>query len=211
MEFSFYGAGCIYIVTKELSILVDPPTSETGLKAPKVKADVVLFSNQAAKTDTVSSESFVVNMPGEYEIKGLSIQGIPAQLHVDKPEDPKLGVMYAVQHNDVRALITGNIDPELSDTQVESIGEVNILVIPVGGKGLTLDANAAAKLVSQFEPQYIIPVHYDDGVTKYPVPQDKLETFLQEVGVESPESKAKLKVTAKNLEQEAEVVVLERQ
>lgn len=211
MEFSFYGAGCIYIVTKELAILIDPPTSESGLRVPKVKADVVLYSNQLAKTDGIQGESFVANMPGEYELKGVSIQGIPAQLHIDKPGDPMAGVMYAVQYQDVRALITGNIDPELSDSQVEAIGEVNVLVIPVGGKGLTLDANASGKLVSQFEPQYIIPVHYDDGATKYPVPQDKLENFLQEVGVESPESKTKLKVTTKNLDQEAEVTVLQRQ
>lgn len=211
MEFSFYGAGCIYIVTKELAILIDPPTSDSGLKTPKVKTDVVLYSNQSAKTDSIKGESFVANVPGEYELKGVSIQGIPAQLHVDKSDDPQAGVIYAIQNHDVRALITGNIDPELSDSQIEAIGEVNVLVIPVGGKGLTLDANAAGKLVSQFEPQYIIPVHYDDGATKYPVPQDKLETFLQEVGVESPESTTKLKVTAKNLEQEAEVVVLQRQ
>ncbi len=211
MEFSYYGAGCVCISTKDLSILVDPPTSDSGLKLPKVKADVVLYSNQSASTETVHGESFVTNLPGEYELKGVSIQGIAAQQHIDKPSDPKAAVIYAIQNSEVRALVTGNIDPQLSDSQVEAIGEVNVLIIPVGGKGLTLDANAACKLVTQFEPQYIIPVHYDDGDTKYPVPQDKLETFLQEVGVESPEKKVKLKVTAKNLEQEAEVVVLERQ
>ncbi len=85
------------------------------------------------------------------------------------------------------------------------------MVIPVGGKGLTLDSNAAAKLISQFEPQYVIPVHYDDGATKYPMPQDKLDTFLQEVGAEATTPVAKLKVNPKTLGEEAEIVVLQRQ
>lgn len=210
MEFSFYGEGCVYIVTKEIAVLIDPSSSQSGLKQPKVKADVVLHS----KLDTslaFSNGEFQIGTPGEFEIKGVSIKGIEAQLHVDKSDDPKQGIIYTIQHADLRVLITGNIDPELSDAQVEAIGEVNVIVVPVGGKGLTLDANAAAKIVSQFEPQYIIPVHYDDGTTKYPMPQDKLGIFLEEVGVQEPQKTVKLKVSAKNLEEEAKVIALERQ
>jgi len=210
MELSFYGAGCVFISTKSLGMLVDPPNTDSGLKPPKVKADVTLYTSKQSGVE-FHANGFSIDIPGEYEIKGTLIQGIAAQLHIDKKEDPKKGVIYTIQHGDLRALVTGNIAPELSDEQVEAIGEVNVMVIPVGGKGLTLDSNAAAKLISQFEPQYVIPVHYDDGATKYPMPQDKLDTFLQEVGAEASTPVAKLKVNPKTLGEEAEIVVLQRQ
>lgn len=208
MEIINLGAGCIYITTKNLSILIDPPAVGNKNLAAKAKADVTLLSllDSAA---SFKNNGFTIDCPGEYETKGVSVQGVAAGLHIDKPEDSLRSVMYVVSAADVRLLFTGNIQPILSDEQVDAIGEVNVMVVPVGGHGLTLDAKGAATLISRFEPQYVIPVHYDDGVSKYEMPQDKVDTFLKEIGVELPKPEAKLKVVAKELGEQTQIKILE--
>lgn len=207
MEITHYGGGCILVTTKQLSLLIDPLEKEYKLKLPSLKPDMVLFT----ASSEAGGEGFVVDSPGEYEMKNVLVKGIAAQLHIDKPEDPKRGIIYTVAANDVRLLVLGNIDPNLSDQQREAIGEVNIMVVPVGGHGLSLDANAAAKIISQFEPQYTVPVHYDDGKASYPMPQDKLDKFLHEMGGESPQAVDKLKVLAKEVGEESKLVILKPQ
>lgn len=208
MEITYYGAGCIYVATKNVNLLIDPPSSESKNTIPKVKSDVTLLSLlDAAKT--FKDNGFTIDCPGEYETKGVSVQGVAAGLHIDKPEDSQKSVMYVVSASDVRLLFTGNIQPSLSDEQVDVIGEVNVMVVPVGGHGLTLDAKAAAGLISRFEPQYVIPIHYEDGISNYEMPQDKLDTFFKEIGVEAPKPEAKLKVVAKELGEQTQIKVLE--
>lgn len=209
MELTYYGANCINIATKELKLLIDPLTGEYGPN-PKLKADVLLYS-QAPKKESNSKIDFVIDMPGEYEVKGVNIEGVAARLHTEAEKDKKDGIMYVVSYKDVRALICGNIHPELDDEQMERIDGIDILVIPVGGKGLTLDKEAAASFIRQFDPNYVVPVHYDDGKTEYPAPQDSLDGFLHEVGASDAKHESSLKVTTRDASEDTTFVVLDPQ
>ena len=210
VEFTFYGAGSVLISTKPLKILIDPPEPSYKLKLPNLKAEVTLLSAQT-NGGFEHEGDFKIDSPGEYEIKSVAIRGIGAQLHIEEPKSPARGVMYVIEYGGIKTLVTGNIAPNLSNQQVEDIGgDVNVLVVPVGGHGLTLDANAASNLVSQFEPNFVIPVHYDDGATHYPSPQAKVDNFLKEVGSEDAQAQPKLKVSAKNLEEGTKVALLKR-
>lgn len=206
MEFVYYGANCVFINGKNVKILFDPVTGEYGPE-PKAKADVLLFS-QAPKEGLETSGAFVIDSPGEYEIKGTTIDAIPAQLHTQEDKNIQEGVMYVVRHKNMSVLLLGNIAPELSEEQVERIDGVDIVVLPVGGKGLTLDKVAAASLLRQFEPLYVVPTHYDDGQTEYPVPQDSVDGFMQELGVTDVEESENLKVTSVDRSEETKFVVL---
>jgi L-ascorbate metabolism protein UlaG (beta-lactamase superfamily) len=106
-------------------------------------------------------------------------------------------------------VVAGNISGKLDADQVENLGQVDVLVVPVGGHGLTLDAEGAAAVVTQLEPSYVVPVHFDDGVTKYPMPQDKPEVFFKEMGV-NPEPESKLRINQKEAPAETQVVHLTR-
>lgn len=186
------------ILGKQLSILTDP-------EASKSVADVVLLT---APTQTPpDAKVMVIDGPGEYEIRGAGIYGTSAHLHIDGPDEPDRGTIYALEIDDFRVAILGNITPKLDSEQLGKLGQPDVLIIPVGGKGLTLDASAASEIVSSLEPRYVIPVHYDDGSSKYPMPQDKVKEFLNEVGA-SPEPVAKLKLIAKDMPTETSVVVL---
>lgn len=206
MEFEYYGANCVLISSKNLKILVDPVSGEYGPN-PKVKADVLLLS-QPPKVDLNIKDALTIDSPGEYEIKGATIDAISAQLHTQEDKNVFDSVIYAIRHKGINLLLLGNIAPELSEEQLEKIDGVDIVVIPVGGKGLTLDKVAASGLVRQFEPLYVVPTHFDDGQTDYPMPQDNVDGFLQEVGVGESEYSDTLKVKTVDRSQEIKFTVL---
>lgn len=210
MELTYKGANCITIATKDVKAIIDPYDDSYGL--PKItgfKPDVVAIS-QPDGTSNSFKDTFNIETPGEYEINKLMIQGISARRHIDSEDEPEKAVMYRFGFDGVRVLVTGNIAPKVSDETLEAIGDIEVLVIPVGGKGLTLDAQAAVSLANQLEPRVIVPVHYDDGKTTYAMPQDGVELFLKELGADNPEKIDKLKVTSRTLPDDTKVVILER-
>jgi L-ascorbate metabolism protein UlaG (beta-lactamase superfamily) len=88
----------------------------------------------------------------------------------------------------------GNVAPKVSEDQLEEIGVIDILIIPVGGNGYTLDATSAATIVRQVEPKVIIPVHYADEGLKYEVSQDNVDVFIKELAAPVEEGGTKYKV-----------------
>lgn len=194
MEITNLGNGLVKLNGRSLSMVVGP-------SAPKNSNVDVIALTQAGET---SGDAMVIDSPGEYEVAGALITGIPAQLHVDK--EGKLGTIYVISSDDVTIAVLANIAPTLSNAQVEAMGGVDVLVVPVGGHGLTLDAQAAAAIVAQVEPKVVIPVHYDDGTT-YDMPQDKVDAFIKELGMPAQEA-SKYKATVKDLPAEMVLVVL---
>lgn len=204
MDITYLGAGSVKLSGRQINILYEPYDETAGLGKLKTSAEVTLVSSPDSKAETIGMR---VEGPGEYEVKGALIIGVPARLHIDA--EGQRGTIYSVSIDGINVVCLGNMMPDLSDSQVEQLGQVDVLVVPVGGHGLTLDATGAAQIVSRLEPKYVIPTHYDDGKTKYPMPQEKVDKFLSEVG-SSPEPISKLKLNAKEMPLETEVVVLER-
>ena len=200
MDITYLGAGSVKLSGKNLNVISDPIGAG--------KADVVTLSGPAEAGEwPVLAGAMSIYSPGEYEVKGAMITGVPARSHLD--EDGYRSTVYSILIDGVNVVIAGNISGKLDAEQVEHLGQVDVLVVPVGGKGLTLDAEGAAAVVAQLEPGYVVPVHYDDGVSKYPMPQDGVELFLKEMGV-NPEPESKLRVNSKEAPTETQVVVLTR-
>ena len=201
MDITYLGAGSVKLSGRNLNVISDPIAAG--------KAEVVTVSGPAAEGHDWphAPGTMVVDGPGEYEIKGAMITGIPAQLNID--EAGHRGTAYSILIDGVNVVVAGNVSGKLDEDHVEALGQVDVLVVPVGGNGLTLDAEGAAAVVAQLEPGYVVPVHYDDGVTNYPVPQAGVEKFLKEMGV-NPEPETKLRVNAKEVPTETQVVVLTR-
>ncbi len=205
MDISFLGAGSVKLSGKNLNVICDPYGDEAGLGKLSAKADVVTISTLEGLGQV--QNAMVVDGPGEYEVKGAMITGVPAQLHID--EDGHRATVYSIIIDGVNVVVTGNIAGKLDNKQVEHLGKVDVLVVPVGGHGLTLEPEEAAAVVTQLEPSYVVPVHYADGKTNYPVPQAELDEFLKEMG-SNPDPEIKLKVNAKEAPAETQVVVLKR-
>ncbi len=205
MEIKNYGGSVIELSHKRGSLLINPFWSQFGIKPKKVSAGVVLCTDQeAAEGITFGDNQFVVNTPGEYEINEAAITAIPARRHIDGPDEQKRSILYSVLLDGITIGIIGNVDPKIDEQQFEKIGLVNVLIIPVVGKGMTLDGLAAARIARELEPKIIIPVHFDDGLASYEVPQDPIDVFAKELGI-TPLSEDKLKITATSLPENMEI------
>lgn len=207
MDISYLGSGCVKLSGRQVNIVCDPYDAPAGLGKLKTSTDVVLSTRGDIKPSGLGG--MTIDGPGEYEVKGAMITGIPVRLHVDEAASGERGTMYSVLIDGFNVAFLGNIAPELSDKQVEDLGQVDVLVVPVGGHGLTLDAQAAAQLASRLEPKFVVPTHFADDDTKYPMPQDEVAKFMSEMGV-SGEPVNRLKLNSKELPPEMTVVVLQR-
>jgi len=189
-EIEYKGGNTVVIATKKSKLITDPKQSLIGLKDIDPKNMISLATEP--RFEVPSAESVLaIEGPGEYEVGDFSIRGIAAQRHLDS--DGKGSTIYRIEVGDVRIALLGNIDPKLTEEQLESIGVIDIVILPVGGGGYTLDATSAAQLVRKIDAKTVIPIHYADKALKYEVPQDEFETFHKELGGEV-ETVDKLKV-----------------
>lgn len=207
MEIQYYGANCVRIVTKKASIIFDDNLAELGLKSVTKPGDIALFTGKHGQP--AADVKLVIDQPGEYEVSDISIQGIGAQAHLD--ESGLNATMFKLISEDIRLAVVGHIHPDLTDEQLEALGTVDVLILPVGGNGYTLDGIGASKVAKDLEPKLVIPTHFDDKAVKYEVPQAPLEEALKVLGLEPQESVAKVKLKASELTEAAQLVVLERQ
>jgi len=180
-DIEYKGANCVVISTKKSKLIIDPKLSLVGLKDLSVKDAVELATEERFVVNDPGA-TIVLEGPGEYGVAEFDITGIAARRHLDSESENKISTMYRVEIGEIRIGIIGNIYEKLSDEQLEQLGVLDILILPVGGNGYTLDATGAASLVGMIDPKIVIPVHYADSSLKYEVPQNELKSFISELG-----------------------------
>jgi len=180
-EIEYKGANTLVISTKKYTVVTDPKLSVAGLKDVVVKDAVELSTEERFALNSPSAKLHFEG-PGEYGFGEFDIHGIPAQRHLDASGGELLSTIYRLEIGDARVALVGNIYEKLSEDQLEEIGVVDVLILPVGGNGYTLDATGAAAITRQIDPKVVIPIHYADSALKYEVPQDGVEVFTKELG-----------------------------
>lgn len=207
MELQFYGANCVRISTKKASLVIDDNLAAVGLKSITKPEDIVLSTSRL--TDDVTAK-LVIDAPGEYEASDVSIHGVEARAHMD--EEGKLNAtMFKIDAGGIRIVVIGHVHPDLTGDELEELGVVDVLVIPVGGNGYTLDPIGALKVIKEVEPKVIVPTHYADKAINYEVPQQPLEEALKNLAIESSETLPKLKLKPGELPEVTQLTILERQ
>ena len=207
MELQYYGGNCVKIVTKEASIVIDDNLETLGLKSIVKPDDIALYTT--FDPAHIQNQHLVISQPGEYEVSKVAIQGIPARAHMDV-EGKKSATIFKLTTTEMRIAVVGHIHPDLSEAELEAIGTVDLLVVPVGGGGYTLDATGALQVIKKIEPKVIVPVHYADSKVKYEVPQAELADALKNMGLEVHETVSKLKLKASELPEATQLIVVER-
>ncbi len=205
MDLQFYGANCLGVSHKGARIVIDDNLAELGSKSVTKPEDVVLFTAQHDEPKA----RLIFDSPGEYEVSDISVVGIAARAHVDEP-GKLTATIFKLVCGDQSLLITGHIYPELSDKQLEAIGHVDVLVVPVGGNGYTTDPAGALQIIKAIEPKLVIPTHYADKTLKFPVPQQELAQALKELAMEPKETVTKLRLKPNELTDVTQLVILER-
>lgn len=206
MIITWYGQSCFKIVNSggQLTIITDPFDKGIGLNPPRSGADIVLVSGGDKNIGAVSGQPFIIDGPGEYVIKGINIEGI---LGFSDEAEKQLNTIYALEVDGVRICHLGSLgQKELTDKQVEMIGQIDILIVPVGGKGYSINAVQAVKIVEQIEPRLIIPARHKLPGLK--IDLDDVSKFLGEMGRDKQEAVDKLNLKKKDLSGEKAEIAL---
>lgn len=197
MDIEYKGGNCVILTVKKNTIVVDPKLSDLKLKDQGANATVQLVTQPQFEAPH-GEDTLVINGPGEYEVANISIRGVAARAHMDTAESVKKATIYSVAAEDISVAVVGHAYPDINEDQLEAIGVVDVLVVPVGGGGYTLDATGAVEMVRKIDPKIVIPTHYADSATTYPVPQAELDLFVKELGA-TVETSSKLKLKAGTL------------
>lgn len=209
MEIDWFGHACFRLRGREGTVITDPYSKEIGLSFPRPRADIVTMSHAHpghSSADGVKGDPIVLTGPGEYEIKGIFITGIPTFHDKRGGRDRGSNTVYIVELDGLTIGHLGDIGHVPTQTQAEGFGNVNVLLVPVGGVS-TIGGNDAAEIVSLLEPQVVIPMHF-----ALPDLAFKLETttkFFKEMGIKAPSSVPSLKLTKDSLPKETQVVLLD--
>jgi L-ascorbate metabolism protein UlaG (beta-lactamase superfamily) len=210
MEIQFYGANCVSISYKQTKIIVDDNLKSLGQKSVTKNGDVALFTSNATEDDmSKSAARILINNPGEYEVGKISIYGIESRSHTDE-EKQHSNTIYKIIAGGLNVVVVGHIYPDLDEKQLENIGMTDVLIIPVGGHGFTLDSQGANKIIKQIEPKLVIPTHFSDNSLKFPVPQDDLDSVISSIGMQPKETVQKIKLKAGELSDIRQLIVLEK-
>lgn len=197
MELEYKGGNCVVIAHKKDMIVSDPLLAPLGLKNQGATASVQLLTEPRFMAEA-KDDVIVIDGPGEYEVHNCSIWGIAAKTHL-APEGAKTATIYKLDLDGISVAIVGHIAATLDENQLEAIGMVDVLVLPVGGFGYTLEPKQAVEVVRAIEPKIVVPTHFADAEVTYEVPQAPLEDFLKELGATPEEPVAKLKFKAGQL------------
>lgn len=206
MQIIWHGQSFFEIVIKnpkegETKIAIDPFESDfVGLKFPKTEADIVLVSHSHkdhSNSKGVGGSPFVIDTQGEYEVKDVFIKGISSFHDNNNGKERGQNIMFTISAEEMKVAFLGDLgQKELTSQQVDDLGNVDILIIPVGGT-YTIGAKDASEIISQIEPGIVIPMHYKIPGLKVEI--DDVAKFLKEMGSETIEPLPKLKVSPKDL------------
>ncbi|MFZ0548909.1 MAG: MBL fold metallo-hydrolase [Candidatus Promineifilaceae bacterium] len=206
MEITWYGLSCFRLTDRgQTTIVTDPYNGKLGLPPLKLKGEVVTISHDASghnDESAVANRIHSLKGPGEYEIGGVFITGIATH----RDENATENILYLFDYGSVTIAHLGDMSKVPTQTQIEALEEVHVLLVPVGG-GNSLNAAQAAELVSMIEPHIVIPMHYKIPGLKLDL--EDVERFLKEMGVSRPETESSLKISLTSIPEETEIVLLE--
>lgn len=211
MVITYSGIQAIKVQFGNTVLAFDPVSKDSKYKTGSFGADVVLVSinhedmNGVEQASRGEKKSFALTGPGEYEIDGVFIKGLPSISNYGGKK--RINTIYSVNLENMNLCFLGALgETNLSSEVVSALDGIDILFVPIGGNGV-LTPTEAEKIAVSLEPSIIIPIHYGDVGEK-----DALKKFLKEAGAEAIKSIDKLTVKKKDLEgKESEIIVIEAQ
>ena len=175
MEIDFRGANSVVIKSKTGIIVTDPTDDVKANEVSKENA-ITLLTDDSIR---VKDATFVIDIPGEYEHNDISIRGISFKRKIDS--DGKKSTIYSVNSGGIRIAIIGHIDKPLED-DLEDLGAIDIVIIPVSGDEYTLNARDAATITRELSPKIVIPTYFPTKNKKQKDFQEEINSFINEMG-----------------------------
>lgn len=212
MEIIWYGHSCFRLTERGMAnVVTDPFDHEVvGYEPLKLRGEIVSISHDAPGhnyVNAVKTKHRVINGPGEYEIGGVFITAVQTNGSKRSKDEPR-NTLYVFDYDGIAVAHLGDLRQVPSQSQVEALGNVDVVLVPVGDGG-GLNAAKAAEVVSLLEPGLVIPMHYSTPECK--IELAPLSKFLSEMGLSEVEASDSLKVTRTSIPEETRVVVLNYQ
>ena len=208
MEVTWLGHSCFKIRGKEVTLVTDPFAESIGYPSVKLAANIVTLSHAHpghSNAAAVDGSPKVISRQGEYEIGGVFITGISTFHDLEQGESRGKNIIYFIEMEDVRLCHLGDLGHVPSPRQIEDLGNVEVLILPIGGIS-TIDAKMAAEIVRLLNPKIILPMHYGNEVATWLEPSSK---FLKEMGLGNVVPQPRFHITRSNLPLETQVVLLD--
>ncbi len=210
LTITWHGLSCFRIVAKtdadEISVVTDPFAPDMGVKLPRgFAANIVTLSHEHlghAAAELVAGEPFIIRGPGEYEVKDVFVYGIASGHGAEKGKKEGPNTLYRFEIGGMSVAHLGDIGHPLTDVELERLEDIDVLFVPIGGQGSTINAAQAVEIVNRLEPRIVIPMHFSDADITLKL--DAAEKFFKEVGG-TAEKVDKLKISSKDLPQETTV------
>jgi len=210
LDVTWLGHGCFRLRGRGAAVVTDPYPPTIGLKLSRMDAEVVTISHEHDNhnyTQVVRDGAYEIHGPGEYEVAGVSVIGVPTYHDEQKGAKHGRNTVYLIEIDDVRVCHLGDLGHKLDDSEAEAVASPDVLLVPVGGRS-AINGAQAAEVVRQLEPRYVVPMHY--AIPGLKIELDPLDRFLKEMGVATSEAQPKLSVQKSSVsEYETKVVVLE--
>lgn len=210
MNITWHGQSCFHIAAslgknEQVSLAINPFEGALGVRLSALEVDVLLLSNGNYSKD-IKSKSFLIEGPGEYEVKNVFVQGISSEGESGK--EKRENTIYTIEVEDLKICHLGDFSQkELTEEQLEKIGEIDVLMVPVGGVN-DFGAKEAVKVMAQIEPRITIPMTYQ--IPRLKTKLEGVDKFLKAVGIKNLKPLNKLSVKKKDiLPEEAKIIVLE--
>jgi len=209
MDINWLGHSCFRIRGKQAVIITDPYPPDLGYTPGKLTADIVTISHRHPShsySQGVSGEPRLVAGPGEYEISGVLIIGMPTFHDAEGGKKRGKNTVYLMEVDGVTICHLGDLGHVLTVEQVEEIDDVDVILLPVGGVS-TISAPMAAEVIRQLEPKVVVPMHFKTPALNREL--DPVEKFLKEMGIEQIDSQPKLSLTPSSLPASTQVFLLD--
>ncbi len=213
MQIFWHGLTCIRLEastgSSEVTLVTDPYGSDVGLRFPRTLApDVAVLSHQDKKQfplDSFTKEPFVIADPGEYEVNGIFVFGLPLKTGDEQWPYP---MIYRFEVEGMSIGFLGGLNRLLNDDEAGKLENIDILMLPVGGGG-KLTAKQALETMNMIEPRIVVPLyHHIEGLKQE---LGTVDAFCKELGVCKRQDANRLKIVKKDLPAEDVLVtVLER-
>ncbi len=208
MIIQWYGHACFRLQgnQNDVAIVVDPYDPSLGKKLPKLQCDILIMTTDSPahqyeegikKND---DNSFTIKNPGEYEVQGVSVKGIP----IEDKNGKTITSIYAIRIDDIIIAHLGALNRPLTEKELDSLGRVDILLLPVGG-ATVLDAESAVEVLKEVESRVVIPMQY--AVSGLKENFAELDVFLKEYGLKALEPMDKYKIAKKDLPVEETTII----
>lgn len=197
MHITWHGLNCIRIQGKDVNIVIDPYDEKAGPKLPRWQADIVAVSSDDLDNSKGGAAAFVIDTPGEFEIKGAFVYGIGSK----REKGEGKSTLYRINLEEISIAHVGGLDHVISDKSLELLEGADILCLPVGDKN-RLSVKDAVEVIARIEPRIVIPMSYAAKGFKDLLP---VQDFNKELGL-TPQVSDKLKIARKDLPEEDRLV-----